>query len=304
MADRTLGMMVANVARKVGVGPAIPRLEIIQAINNAHLELHGAYDWPWAYKETNVSIQPSYTTGTVSVNVGSTTVTGAGTTWSTGWTNKRILLDNNTDWPVASFGGANSATLSQAYFGSANLSGASYTIYQDVFTMPTDFEPGKDLVLLQPDVRIRVRHIPRLSLETQSVVLKNLFTNIAMGYTEQGRNSDGTYTIRIIPPPTNTNVMRLVYKARPTDFAALADKSWLPQTYQDILELSAEAEVKRTHGVPGWEVPAAIAAKKRLELKRQVTASPVDMRGDAFASSVPSDSSISWRGISIAPWGS
>jgi len=304
MADRTFAMMIANVQRKVGSAPSIPRLDIAQALNTAHLEIHGAYDWPWAYKEVNLNINPSYTTGTVSVNVNQSTVTGVGTAWDTGWTNKRIRLDNNQDWPIASFGGAGTLTLSQQYHGAANLSGASYVIYQDVFQMPADFEPGKDLILLQPDVRIRVRCIPRLALETQSVVLKSLFTNIAMGYSDQGRDSSGRFLIRIIPPPTNTNSLRLVYKARPADFAALTDTSWLPQTYQDILELMAEAEVKRTHGIQGWDLPAAIAARKRLELKRQVISGPVDIGSAAFAGSSLSDSSISWRGLSISPWGS
>lgn len=304
MANRTLGMMIANVQRKVGAGPAIPRLEIIQALNTAHLEIHGSYDWPWAYKETNINVNPSYTTGTISVNVGSPYVAGAGTAWATGWENKRIRLDNNQDWPIAAVTGLGTLTLSQPYHGAANLSGASYVIYQDVFTMPSDFEPGKDLILLQPDVRIRVRHIPRLALETQSVVLKSLFTNIAMGYSDQGRDASGNYLIRIIPPPTNTNSLRLVYKARPADFAALSDISWLPQTYQDILELVAEAEVKRTHGVPGWEAPAAIAARKRVELRRQVISTPSDNRSTEFGGSSLGDSSISWRGLTISPWGS
>jgi hypothetical protein len=304
MANRTLAMMVANVQRKVGSGAAIPRLDIIQAINTAHMEIHGAYDWPWTYKETNIFLNPSYSTGTVSVNIASNVVTGVGTAWSASWTNRRIRLDNNQDWPILSVQNAGLLTLVQGYHGTANLSAASYVIYQDVFTMPSDFEPGKDLVILQPDVRIRVRHIPRLALESQGVVLKSLFTNIAMGYSDQGRDSSGNHLIRLIPPPTSTNTLRLVYKARPTDFAALTDTSWLPQTYQDILELMAESEVKRTHGISGFDVPAAIAARKRMQMKRQIVATTGDIRAEAFGGSGLADSSISWRGLSILPWGS
>lgn len=303
MANRTLAMMVANVQRKVGSGAAIPRMDIMQALNTAHLEIHGAYDWPWTYKETNVALNASYSTGTVSVNIASSTVTGVGTAWDSSWTNRRIRLDNNQDWPILSVQNGTQLTLEQGYRGAANLSGASYVIYQDVFTMPSDFEPGKDLVLLQPDVRIRVRHIPRLALETQGVVLKSLFTNIAMGYSDQGRNASGNYLIRLIPPPTNASTLRLVYKARPADFTSLSDFSWLPQTYQDILELMAESEVKRTHGIPGFDVPAAIAARKRMQMKRQVTATTGDIRSEPFGGGL-GDSSISWRGISILPWGS
>lgn len=301
MANRTVAMMIANVQRKVG--PTVPRLDILQALNTAHLEVNGAYDWPWSYRETNIQVNPAYSTGTISVNVGSATVTGAGTTWSTLWTNRRIRLDGNQDWPISAVGGVGTLTLEQPYHGAANLSGASYVIYQDVFTMPSDFEPGRDLILLQPDVRIRVRHIPRIGLENQNVVLKTLSSNIAMGYADYGRADDGTYLIQIIPFPSSANSMRLVYKARPADFSALTDIPWLPQTFQDILELMAESEVKRTRGIPGWDVPAAIAARKRLQMKRQITSAPVDYTSSSFGGAGLSDSSISWRGISILPWG-
>jgi hypothetical protein len=286
MADRTLAVMIANVQRKVGSGPAIPRLEIMQALNTAHLEIHGAYDWPWAYKETNINVNPSYSTGTISATVGSATVTGAGTTWSTGWTNRRLKLGAS-DWPVLSFGGVGTLLLVQPFHGEANLSGEAYTIYQDVFQMPADFEPGKDLTLVGTSGRDRIRHIPRMSLETEGTY----------GYADYGRDSTGRHLIRISPSPTDTSVMRLVYKARPTDFTSLLQIPWLPQTYQDILELMAEAEVKRTNGVPGWEVPAAIAARKKLEMKRQVISGPVDNRSDEFTNDSGGYGGRWWRHV-------
>ena len=272
MANRTLAMMVANVQRKVGAGLAIPRMEIMQALNTAHLEIHGAYDWPWAYKETNINVNASYSTGTVSVALNSTTVTGAGTTWDTGWTNKRIRLDNNQDWIVASVTGVGTLLLAQPYHGAASLVAQGYTIYQDVYQMPDDFEPGKDLAVVSSGGRDRLRHILRMSMETEGTY----------GYADYGRDSTGRHLIRISPEPSGVDVLRLVYKARPADFTSLLQIPWLPQSYQDILELMAEAEVKRTNGVSGWEVPAAIAARKKLEMKRQVVSGPVDNRSDEF----------------------
>lgn len=272
MADRTLAMMIANVQRKVGAGPSIPRLEIMQALNTAHLEIHGAYDWPWAYKEVNINVNPPYSTGTVSVALNSTAVTGVGTTWDVSWTNKRIRLANGQDWLVASIGGVGTLTLAQPYHGETALSGETYTIYQDVYQMPADFEPGKDLTVVSSGGRDRMRHVPRMSMETDGT----------SGYADYGRDSTGRHLIRISPEPSGVDVLRLVYKARPADFSALTSTSWLPQSYQDILELMAESEVKRTHGVSGWEVPSAIAARKKLEMKRQVVSGPVDNRSDEF----------------------
>ena len=287
MADRTLAMMIANVQRKVGAGPAIPRLEIMQALNTAHQEIHGAYDWPWAYKETNISIAPSYSTGTISVNVGSTAVTGALTVWDVTWTNRRIRLAGGSDWAVSAINAPTGLVLAQPYYGSANLSAGEYVIYQDVYQMPADFEPGKDLVIHRNSTKERIRHVPRMTAESGDVSFDDRV------YADYGRDSTGRHLIKIIPEPTDTDVYRLVYKARPTDFSAVTDTSWLPQTYQDILELVAESEVKRIHGIQGWEVPASIAARKRLQLKRQIVAMPIDNRSDEFTNG-PQDGPTAW----------
>ena len=291
MANRTLAVMIANVQRKVGTGPAIPRLEIMQALNTAHMEIHGAYDWPWAYKEANISVNPSYSTGTVSVAIGSPTVTGDGTAWVGSWTNKYIRFEDGSEWAILSVGTPGILTLAQPYFGAASIVLGTYTIFQTVFQMPDDFEPGKDLILMKSGGFSRIRHVPRLSIEQSGVY----------GYADFGRDATGRHLIKINPEPSGAEVMRLVYKARPTDFALLSDISWLPQTYQDILELVAEAEVKRTHGVPGWDVPAAIAARKRLELKRQVVSGPVDIRSDEFTNDTEGTASGStwWRYVGV-----
>lgn len=301
MAARTVGDMIANVQRKVGPSVGVPLGEIADALNVANRKVHSLYEWPWTYKEYNVPVQASYSTGTITLTPGLATVTGAGTTWVGTWTNKRLLV-GNVDWPILSVGGAGTLTLEQTYNGGAVLTGNSYTIYQDTYPMPTDFEPGQDMILMQPDIRLQIRCIPRYSLEQQTNIMKNFFTNLTLAYADAGRQANGQYLIKLVPPPSSYNNYRLVYKARPADLNLTTDFSGIPESFQDVLELMAEAEVKRVKRIEGWDVAAAIAAKGLVAMKRQTIAHPVNNSATQHGGSVPGDSSISWRGMTIGPW--
>ena len=68
----------------------------------------------------------SYTTGTVSVNDGSSTVTGAGVTWTTAMIGRTIFL-NDLYFTILNVSGGNTITLDSAYSG-PNLSGSTYAI--------------------------------------------------------------------------------------------------------------------------------------------------------------------------------
>lgn len=83
-------------------------------------------------KHGYVDIANSYNTGTVSVSDGGTAVTGSGTSWSTGWTGRRILFQNEGfPYQVSSVGSTTALTLTTAYQGSgSNLSGATYKLFK------------------------------------------------------------------------------------------------------------------------------------------------------------------------------
>lgn len=67
-----------------------------------------------------------YTTGTLSVNQGSTTVTGSGTTWTSAMIGRQIFISNRW-YVIANVGSTTSITLATA-FADANVSGGTYRI--------------------------------------------------------------------------------------------------------------------------------------------------------------------------------
>ena len=294
---RTLVQMIASVQRAV---PMAPLLEITKALDTSNKEVQTSWEWPWLYKEYNVPILAPYTTGTVSVNNGSATVTGTGTAWNVSWTGMRLRAGYGmADWRVASFGSGSSLTLDQNVNVAANLSNVNYVLYQDSYRMPADFDPGHDIFLGNMQLRYRLKHIPRMHAEGQMLTLKVLYTNSQFFYTDDGWDGTG-YRIRILPPPGIVQELRLVYRKRPGDLDTLTETTEIPEPFDEILELMAQWKLKEQYGIPTASLDQNRALAKLKGLKRQITASTVE--NQSVLAGGLNNSSISQWGMMISQY--
>lgn len=97
--------------------------------------------------EGRINTEASYSTGTVAVTNGGTSLTFTDATLVTTWTNRRIRIEGRTEpYDVATIPTTATATLSQAFQGDTD-SGLAFEIYRDVYPMPTDCEFSKELLL-------------------------------------------------------------------------------------------------------------------------------------------------------------
>lgn len=105
------------------------------------------YKLPWLERTGYITTMAPYTTGTVSIAAGSTTLTGVSTLWTTtnayGVANARttgkIELGTGDVYTISTVG-ASSITLNQRYVASADLAaGSSYTYFEDEYALPADF---------------------------------------------------------------------------------------------------------------------------------------------------------------------
>jgi len=103
---------------------------------------------PWAERSRNLITQPKYDTGTVSINIGSTALTGVLTEWNTantfGTNNARvggkIRLNGTRDtYKVTAVGSDTSITLDPAFVAEANLSAVAYIYFEDDYALDADF---------------------------------------------------------------------------------------------------------------------------------------------------------------------
>lgn len=126
-------------------------------INDAVIDVHRdprVHLFPWQIRRAYLQTQPDYSTGTVTVTRGSTSVTGSSTAWTTnnawGVANVRAggkirLGDNQEVYRVSSVDSATTLTLDSLFTGGSALSGASYLYFEDEYALASDFLHSVDL---------------------------------------------------------------------------------------------------------------------------------------------------------------
>lgn len=100
-------------------------------------------DWHWLENREIIQTNLQKTAGTVSINNGSTSVTGVGTAFAATDVNSYIQFQNSTNWYVISaFSSATSITLEEPYT-ETTISGGTYKVNQVYY----DFSTSVDRVL-------------------------------------------------------------------------------------------------------------------------------------------------------------
>lgn len=270
--------MVSSVARAVGGG--VPLGEIQQALSNASLQVQGQYPWPWLYKDALVAVNAPYSTGTVAITSGSTTITGTDTVWLTSWRYKTLRI-GQIDYSIASVDSATSLTLAQAPVLDENDSAASYQILQTVYAMPADYAPGAEIGLYNMTNMYRARKIPLFTLTQTDITNRLLTSNVWTVYSDYGRDdTNNVYLIKISPPPSTTDQYKLIYRRNPASMALISSLSMLPEKYVEYLELIAEARVRRSRKLGGFREAEAQANVILKAMKREMQTQGVDNRPD------------------------
>jgi hypothetical protein len=276
--------MASAIARRTG--GSIPIYEILDAIEYANKEIHTTYEWPWTKAEYNVPVVGSYVTGTVSVPVGSSTVTldaGSGGTWDTTWTHKRIYMGQfNASYEIASFQtvlGVTTATLKQPTNFPTALINGSYIIYQDTYPLPSDCEYGGILLIVNTTMGYRLQYTPTYTLTRMNAFPRVFFNNFQTQFCDAGvDDTTKQVLIQFAPPPSANAVYKMVYRRRPPSLQGLASTPIVPESFDRAIELMAEYQVRygQKTPLPGWMECKAEAYQLLNAMKRRVTISLYD----------------------------
>ena len=119
-------------------------------INIALHDMHVGFDYkfPWAERTARLIVRPAYSTGTVTIDKGSTTLTGSSTAWTTtddftianARANGKVLINGGrVPYVVTTVGGATSITLSSQFTEDDVAAGSSYTYFEDEYALASDF---------------------------------------------------------------------------------------------------------------------------------------------------------------------
>ncbi len=284
------------------------------ALNDDYRFITTFYNWNFLLDRYDIPLNAAYSTGTVTVAQGSTSVVGLGTTWLTTWTNKKILLSgNNEEKEIASVGSNTTLTLRYPYNSSATaLSGLGYMIYQDSFPLP--ISPGRDLSIVNPVYWWQpIRKWDRVRFDTASSSYGRFYAGVTPSiYTDNGIDTSpspstttGQPLIQFWPLTLTQQDLVLRFFRQFVPLALPADTTILPPEFEEVLIKLSKARLKQRYGIPGWTDDRSIAMQMLLQFREAAATQPAfefskqDGMGGGMNDSYATDMSLGngWPGV-------
>ncbi len=232
-------------------------------IQTAHFDLYvgNGEKFHWAERRATIKTHAEYTTGTVTATIGSATLTGASTAWTTnndhGQPNARAggkmtIAGSDEVYEVTAVGGATTATISPEYIGSTD-SGLDYRYFEDEYALASDFWKPVDARSFDDGCEIRLigrsdfrKWMPRNRITSASIRVATIIDHPFSSSTTPVRK------IRFAPPPSNTQIIPYSYVtsgivvssagAAQSAFSADADEPIMPLRYRHVIVLHALRE--------------------------------------------------------------
>ena len=135
-------------------------------INIALHDIHigNGEKFPWAEREAILVTQDDYSTGTLSVDKGGTTLTGSSTLWNTNndfsvanmRVGGKIVINGGVEvYTISAVASDTSATISSA-FTQTDVSGGSYVYFEDEYALASDFLRPLDLQFFDRNQEITI----------------------------------------------------------------------------------------------------------------------------------------------------
>lgn len=191
--------------------------------------------WPWPFMEGREAIVtvPDYTTGTISITSGSTTVSGVLTVFTSTMASGQyfIQFSGSNDWyKISVFTSATEITIEQAYAGTADLSASGYIVRKIFYSLSASCDRIID---------IRNWATPLKLIEVDPRTLDDLrpnpqSTNTSYGYLCWGYDASGNIQISPYPFPSDSRILELRILKRPVDSIVS-----LPNKYAHIIAWGA-----------------------------------------------------------------
>ncbi len=193
--------------------------------------------WPWPFMESREAIVtvPDYTTGTISINSGSTTVTGIGTTFTSTMANAQywIQFSGSNDWYlITAYTSATSITVEEAYQGTSNLTATGYIIRKKYYSLSSSCDRVVDVLNMATPlklIQVDPRTIDDLRPNPQS-------TNAPYGYMMWSIDTSGNIQLVPYPYPSDSRVFELKTIKKPVDGSIS-----IPNKYAHIIAWGATA---------------------------------------------------------------
>lgn len=206
---------------RVTTGVSATEQQAKRYINIALHDMHLGYGekFSWAERQSTIRTQPRYSTGTVTISQGSTTLTGNGTLWNTNNAfsvknaragGKIVVAGGENVYEVSSVV-SNTAIVLNTAFVSASVNGETYVYFEDEYDLAPDFLKPIDLQSFSDAMDIPLisrqefrRRFPRLNTVGQPMIA-TLVDRAPSGSVAVRRR------VRFYPAPTDAQLIPYSY---------------------------------------------------------------------------------------------
>lgn len=235
----TLTTLSTAVAQETGLDATADATKITAWINSAYAYISGSFMWPWLIKNGTFQTVTDITTGTVSINAASTSLTFSSAPAVSVANQYMIQFSNTDDWYniSAHTAGQTAATLASAYLGTSNLSGGTYTLRKVLYSLPSDCDriidmrqSITDVKLIGVDVRTFDYYLPNPTATADPVY-----------YASVGWDTSKVPQVTLYPIPSQTLNIQIRYLQTVTALSSGSDVPLLPTKFQDAIVFGALA---------------------------------------------------------------
>jgi hypothetical protein len=251
------------------------RTSVERAINRAARRIWVARPWYERRTEVVQSLVAPYSTGTATLTLASSAVTGSGTTWSTAFTGRKIALGYGDPWYRFTRTADTTGTIAEVYAETTSTAGA-YVIYQDEVDVASTCDIITSVSLLYQSGRV--------DGVSEATMDANAYVHGAVGpprvFSACNSTTAGTRRIRLWPIPDAIYRLRIKYLKSYTDMSGTTDLCGLGvnkepllfkasclevQSLSDARKMTSEAEVQALIEV-AWaseQSPAPMSYKRQ-----------------------------------------
>jgi hypothetical protein len=232
-------VLKTRVAQETGLDTTTDATILGAWVNAAYKQICGIDNWPWLLKQATIQTVADITTGTVSINAASTSLTfSSGPAVSVANQYMIQFTGVSDDWYIISAHNAasTSATLSVAFNGTSNISGAPYICRKVFYSLPADLDRIVDIRQARTDSKlgaVDIRTFDRYLPDPDA-------TGDPLYYYLTGMTSGGTNTwqIGVYPIPTYVENLQVRYLSIPADMTS-TDLPVLPEKFHDTIVYGA-----------------------------------------------------------------
>jgi hypothetical protein len=233
MSSMTLLTAAQEVGAQLGLDETqtSTRTLIDRWLDLSYLDIVGDYRWSWLQNRESISSETDYTTGTVSVNSGSSTLTFSATI-AVSQANRYIQFSSANDWYkiTAHTAGTDTATIERNYIQTSDLSAGTFTIRTIFYSLSSSVEYIKNVKEARLPGWVRIIDVNDLDRYDPFTESTGTTSSIVMW----GQDSNGNWTFTPHPFPDDVFLLEFRTINKRTQLSADGDKPLFPDTLNSL----------------------------------------------------------------------